>query len=493
MKLLDSIQKLGNRLPDPSVLFIFGTILVFILSMIISELDVTTTSAAGSEVIINNLLTSHGIWWFLSSMVDNFISFPPLGIVLVGMLGIGLAEKTGFLPALLKFITIRTHECLLTPMVMFLGILSSIALDAGYVVLIPLAASLYLTAGRSPLLGIAVAFAGVSAGFSANLFITALDPLLAGFTQLGAQIIEPSYVVAVTANWWFMIASTIVLTLTGWYVTEKIAAPLIANTPIIKIKENNKSEKNNNKALLFSFFAFIFLLIIFYLSVISENTPLFGKGENFDRWVEVTVPLLFIIFFIPGLIFGILSGKIKNSNDLAKILGDVLSTLGPYIVLAFFAAQFIAAFNYSGLGHLLAITGGEFLKNLDIENALLLSCFILMASIVNIFIGSSSAKYAFFAPVFVPMLMQIGISPELTQLSYRIGDSVTNVITPMNPYMIIILIEIKKYLKGSGLGTVISMMLPYTIYFLIVWLVLLLFWMHMGWPLGPGGNLSYQT
>ena len=183
---------------------------------------------------------------------------------------------------------------------------------------------------------------------------------------------------------------------------------------------------------------------------------------------------------------------INNSHDIAKILGQVLSKLGPYIVLAFFAAQFIATFNYSGLGHVLAITGGGFLKGLEIENSLLLSCFILMAVFINLFIGSSSAKYAFFAPVFVPMLMQIGISPELTQVSYRIGDSVSNVITPMNPYMIIILMEVKKYVRGSGLGTVIAMMLPYTISFLIAWLLLLLFWVEMSWPLGPGGALVYQ-
>ena len=494
MKILNTIEKLGNKLPDPSILFIFGTFFVFILSMVISNSDVSVTDISGNKIIINNLFSSHGIWWLLSTMVNNFITFPPLGIVLVGMLGIGLAEKTGFLPALLHSIITKVHKRMLTPMVMLLGILSSIALDAGYVVLIPLAAGLYLSAGRSPLLGIAVAFAGVSAGFSANFFITALDPLLAGFTQIGAQIVEPNYVVAVTANWWFMIASTIVLTLIGWGVSEKIIAPRLKNIATKKVEENHhhNSDKNNNKALLYSTLAFIFLLFIFFIATIFENFPLFGKGENFDRWIEVTIPLLFIIFFIPGLIFGVLTKTVKNSHDLAKILGDVLSGLGPYIVLAFFAAQFISAFNYSGLGNMLAISGGFFLKNLAIDNALLLTCFVLMTVAVNIFIGSSSAKYAFFAPVFVPMLMQIGISPELTQLSYRIGDSVSNVITPMNPYMIIILMEVKKYIKGSGLGTVVSMMLPYTISFLIIWLLLLFAWINMEWPLGPGGNLIYQ-
>ena len=491
MRILSLIEKSGNKLPDPSFLFMLGTLIVFLLSAIVSNIEYSITDPSGKNIIAKNLLSSDGIWWFLSTMIENFVLFPPLGIVLVGMFGIGLAEKTGFLPALLNFTITKIHRRMLTPLTILLGILSSIALDAGYVVLIPLAATVYITAGRSPLLGIAAAFAGVSAGFGANIFITALDPLLAGFTQIGARIVDPNYVVPVTANWWFMIASTIVLTLVGWYVTERIVAPRTKNIITKKI-ESNKSNRDENHALLYSAIITISLLIIFYLSTVIENAPLFGNGKHFAKWIEVTVPLLFIIFFIPGILYGILSKKIKNSHDVAKILGEVLSKLGPYIVLAFFAAQFIAAFNYSGLGNILAICGGEFLKNLGIENSILLSCFILMAVFINLFIGSSSAKYAFFAPVFVPMLMQIGISPELTQASYRIGDSVSNVITPMNPYMIIILIEVKKYIRGSGLGTVISMMLPYTISFLISWLFLLLLWVEMGWSLGPGSNLFYQ-
>ena len=490
MKLLSIIEKTGNKLPDPSVLFVFGTVLVFILSMIISGSEYSVVDPNGNKIVAKNLLSSNGIWWFLSTMVENFVLFPPLGIVLVGMLGIGLAEKTGFLPALLNFAVSNIHKRLLTPLTILLGILSSVALDAGYVVLIPIAATLYISVGRSPLLGIAAAFAGVSAGFSANIFITALDPLLAGFTQLGAQIIDPNYVVAVTGNWWFMIVSTMLLTIVGWYVTEKYVVP--ATKDIIVEKSNNRVPKNKNLPLLYSVITFVILLIIFYFLTVIENAPLYGDGKYFEKWIEVTVPLLFIIFFIPGLIYGILDKRIKNTHDITKILGEVLSNLGPYIVLAFFAAQFIAAFNHSDLGHILAIYGGNFLKNLGIENSILLSCFILMAVFINLFIGSSSAKYAFFAPVFVPMLMQIGISPELTQVSYRIGDSVSNVITPMSPYMIIILMEVKKYVRGSGLGTVISMMLPYTIFFLISWVFLLLFWIEMGWPLGPGGFLTYQ-
>jgi len=493
VKLLTFIEKTGNKLPDPATLFVIGTIIVFILSAIIASLGWTVIDPKGNTIDAFNLISSAGIWWLLSTMVNNFILFPPLGIVLVGMLGIGLSEKTGFLPALLQFAITHVNKRLLTPATMLLGILSSIALDAGYVVLIPIAAVLYIAAGRSPLTGIAVAFAGVSAGFSANLFITALDPLLAGFTQAGAQIIDADYQVAVTGNWWFMIVSTIVLTLTGWFVTERFVEPSIegvANQNLGNgIADLNSSEK---RALFYSISSGIVLLIVFYFAITLSSGPLFGTGKRFDRWIEVTVPLLFILFFIPGLLYGILIKKIQSDSDVTAILSDVIARLAPYIVMAFFAAQFIAAFNQSGLGQMLAIAGGQFLQGLMIHDAFLLSCFVLMAVVINLVIGSSSAKYAFFAPVFVPMLMQVGISPELTQAAYRVGDSVSNVITPMNPYMIIILMEVKKYVRGSGLGTVVAMMLPYTLAFLVVWLLLLIIWIATGLPLGPGGGLSYQ-
>jgi aminobenzoyl-glutamate transport protein len=493
MKFLSFIERTGNKLPDPATLFLVGIITITILSTIIANLGWSVVDSKGNTVVAFDLTSSEGAWWLLSTMVNNFISFPPLGIVLVAMLGIGLAEKTGFLPALLHFSITHVHQRLLTPATMFLGIISSVALDAGYVVLIPIAAALYIAAGRSPLTGIAVSFAGVSAGFGANLFITALDPLLAGFTQSGAQIIDADYQVAVTGNWWFMIISTIILTFVGWFVTERFVEPALEGVADQNLDDNyNKLNKTERRALLCSVLSVFILLIALFFAITSTNGPLFGGGKRYDRWIEATVPLLFILFFIPGLIYGSIAGTIKNDRDVASMLGEVMARLGPYIVLAFFAAQFIAAFNQSGIGQMLAIAGGQFLRQLMVQDALLLSCFVLMVVMINLVIGSSSAKYAFFAPVFVPMLMQVGISPELTQAAYRVGDSVSNVITPMNPYMIIIIIEVRKYVRGSGLGTVVAMMLPYTIAFLIVWLILLFVWVNTGLPLGPGGNLYYK-
>lgn len=495
MKILDQIERTGNKLPHPATLFLIGTAVIMALSQLAASFNWSVSSPITGVLTANSLISSDGIWWLLSHMVENFIRFPPLAIVLVGMLGIGMAERTGLLSAILRYVIVHTPSVLLTPVTMFLGIMSSVAVDAGYVVLPPIAAALYLAAGRSPLTGIAVAFAGVSAGFSANLFITALDPLLAGFTQSAATIIAPDYQVAVTANWWFMIASTIVLTLTGWLVTARWVEPMSSkyrtvevDTDVIDTYRATFELKGLRNALI----ALIVTLVIFVLYIKIPGAPLHGEGNRFARWIEVTVPLLFLVFVVPGIVFGISTKRIKNDKDAANIMGDTIADLGPYIVLAFFAAQFIESFKYSGLGEILAISGGQVLAAVQIPAPVLLSSFILLTMFANLFIGSASAKYAFLAPVFVPMLMLAGFSPELVQAAYRVGDSVSNVITPLNPYMIIILALVQKYVKGSGMGTLIAMMLPYTVVFGIVWGILLVGWLLLGFPLGPGGGLHFN-
>ncbi len=497
---LDWIERNGNRLPDPATLFLLGTIVIIALSGLIHWLDWSVSKPLlkqsleqAPEIIqARNLLSSDGIWWLLSNLVTNFIHFPPLGIVLVGMLGIGLAEKSGFIPALLTAVTQYIRPRYLSPAMVFLGIMSSLGLDAGYVVLPPLAALLYQSMGRSPLAGIAAVFAGVSAGFSANLFITGIDPLMAGLTQSAAQFLDPDYQVAVSANWWFMIVSTVLLTLAGWavsaiWVEPRLSAmdPSSSNAPVVL------QTTADVPALRHALIALCFSLLIYLLMIYLPGAPLAGQGKHFARWVETIVPVMLVLFFIPGLVFGISSGRIRNDRDIARMLGETLSALGPYIVLAFFAAQFIALFNYSHLGEMLAISGGEWLASLQIPHIMLIEMFILVVMLGNLMIGSASAKYAFFAPVFIPMFMQVGISPELTQAAYRVGDSVTNVITPLNPYMVIILAQVQLYARKAGLGTIVSLMLPYSLVFGIVWSLLILFWIMSGLALGPGGELHY--
>lgn len=490
---LSTIEQLGNRLPDPVYLFIIGTLVIVVGAelAVVSDWSVEKMRAQseGEVVFARSVLASDGAWWWLSHLVKNFIEFPPLGIVLVGMLGIGLAERSGLLPALIVSAGMAISEKYLVPAVIFLGIMSSLALDAGYVVLPPIAAVLFMSMGRSPLLGIAASFAGVSAGFGANLLITSIDPLLAGFTEAAAQLIVPDYKVAVTSNWWFMAVSTLVLTATGWLVTNIWVAPQVssaANVVAPYASESASLSKRQKRAMHLAMAVFVILIVLVLLAVNVPGAPLFGEGERFPRWIEATVPLLFILFVVPGAVYGFVAGTIRDSKELAAHMGKTMADLGPYIVLAFFAAQFIAVFKYTNLGEMTALAGGAWLASLHINVYVLLVMFILLACCANLLIGSMSAKYAFMAPVFVPMLMQAGVAPELAQVAYRIGDSVTNVITPLNPYMIIILAFMQRYHRQAGIGTLISLTLPYSIGFLLVWLVMLMLWVFLGIPLGAG-------
>ncbi len=538
--MLDRIERLGNALPDPATLFLLGALAVMGLSQLAVSLDwsveknvarevqVPVLDAAGNPVMdplsgraltvakldpatgdvarervavpvrAVSLLSSDGLYWAVSSLVNNFKNFPPLAIVLVGMLGIGLAERTGFIGALLKATLVGMPQALLTPTVFLVGVLSSVGLDAGYVVLPPVAMALYQQAGRSPLVGLAAVFAGISAGFSANLSITALDPLLAGLSESGARILDPDYAVAATANWWFMIASTFLLVAVGWAVTAFWVEPryhaksveeggALGGETEAEPALSDLERRGLRRAGLIALAALAVMLAATWI----PGAPLHGMAGRFPRWVSAIVPLVFLGFFLPGLVYGAVTGAIRSDKDVARILGETMAGMGPYIVLAFFAAQFIEYFRHSGLGEMLAITGGQALTRAQLPPTLLMAAFIGVVMMGNLFIGSMSAKYAFFAPVFVPMFMQVGISAELTQAAYRVGDSVSNVITPLNPYVVIILVFMRQYVPRAGIGTLVALMLPYTIVFGLTWTALLVLWMLSGVPLGPGGPLTY--
>ncbi|MFG0330226.1 MAG: AbgT family transporter [Phycisphaerales bacterium] len=579
--LLDLIEWIGNKLPDPSTLFLLGTILVMVLSHIAYVNDWSVQRQLPEPVMVEqigddgvarmapqrdpetnevliewvatdeinrakSLLTRDGLYWALSNLVDNFMGFAPLGVVLVGMLGIGVAERTGLLGACLKAIMLVVPEFLFTPTMVFAGIMSSMALDAGYVVLPPLAAALYKSVGRSPLVGIAAVFAGVSAGFNANLFITGLDPMLAELANTGTTVIDPNYFVNPACNWYFMIASTVVMTFVGWGVTAWFVerrfnqkspddgGPLPASAADLE-KQRLTPQEKRGLAVAGVTFLVVFGIVLAAIVIdgwalhtykapdtqdavppgvivelqtgdtipefaASANAPsyeddgrvFFDSAKGFDRWVEAIVPILFFLFITPAIAFGVYMKEIRNDKDLAKLLIDSMAYMAPIIVLAFFAAQFIEHFKYSGLDRMLALSGGQALGQAGLSPYTLIVAFIGVTILFNMFIGSMSAKYAMFAPIFIPMFMLVGISPELTQAAYRIGDSVSNVITPLNAYLVIILVFMQKYMPKSGMGTLISMMLPYTIVFTIVWTVMLMIWMALEIPLGPGGPLWYD-
>lgn len=447
----------------------------------------------GRVMFARSLLTSEGIYWLLASMEANFLGFAPLGVVL---LGIGPMERVGLISALLRAALSRVPGMLLTPAMIFLGIMSSLGSDAGYVVLPPLAALAYLAVGRSPLAGIAAVFAGVAAGFNANLLITSLEPLMSNLSQGAAQSIDADRAVAATATWYFMAVSTILLTFVGWattamFVEKRLAAkspedggpdPAHAST----LDGHGTLKPEESKGLLWAGVTFGIGLAFTALLVFWKGSPLYGSDGPFPRWVAVIVPLMFILTILPACVYGAVVGNIKSTKDAARTMVESMAGMAPIIVLAFFAGQFVAAFDESGLGRMLAFSGGEWLFNQQFGAGGLLIAFILVTMVFNLFVGSMSAKYALFAPIFVPMFMLIGIRPEMTQTAYRIGDSTTNIITPLNPYLVIVLMYVQKYAPKAGIGTLIAMMLPYTIAFTLLWMVMIVVWNASGIPLGVG-------
>lgn len=750
---LDGVEWLGNRLPDPAILFVILALFIMLVSHVatVSNWSVQpqrlvpvtepVLDASGAPVLdaagnpttqpvhddqgrpklelkpqgdpirAKSLLKGDGLYWALSSMVDNFVRFPPLGIVLVGMLGVGIAEKCGLIGAALKALMLAVPKKLVTPTVIFLGVMSSLGTDAGYIVLPPVAAALYKSIGRSPLAGIAAAFAGVAGGFNANLFVTSLDPLLAGLTGPAAQTIEPGYAVNPAANWYFMIGSTFMITLVGWFTADFVVERRLRSRspedggPVPPDASDIASQELTHREVKGLWAALAALVVVLgtfglmkvtprgplddvmrhpdmtpvkrgelilgaeragvlsiegpfdsalNLALISVHAPLDaemleglstskvrdalgtyprwhepiwggtardrevraalfrawldepttgipvktdgspvkrgeflsgllaqglygadgpldaesnasiirefvpytqlptesfdvgdvptflgdwgdlepyrradnreyarrihrykawlegpvqedpkrlltdaqrngapGTADHFARWAESIVPMLFFGFLIPGVAFGVVTRQFKRAGDVVQMMVGAMATMAPVIVLAFFAAQFIEYFKYSGLDRMLAYAGGTMLAKASLGPSALIVAFIAVTMLVNLLIASMSAKYSMFAPIFVPMLMLAGISPELTQCAYRIGDSVTNIITPLNSYLVIILAVVQRYAPKGGMGTIISMMMPFTITFMIAWMLLMLAWMALGLPLGPGAGLWY--
>lgn len=448
-----------------------------------------------------SLLSSQGLHWALSNLVKNFMAFAPLGVVLVGMLGIGVAERTGFLAALLKGFMMVVPPKYLTPAMLFMGVMSSMGIDAGYVVLPPLAAALYQSVGRSPLAGLAAVFAGVAAGFNANLLPTGLDPMLANLSTLGANVIDPSYQVAATCNWWFAIVSTFLITFVGWWVSVRFVEPRLATkspeeggpSPVTdELLAAQRLTSDESRAMKIALLWGAGLLGFFALCVNVEGWFLHGTAGPFRKWIGSIVPILFFMFVVPGTVYGVVLKKVKNDKDLAKLMNEAIAAMAPIVVLAFFAGQFIEHLKYSGMDKMIALYGGQILGQIDMPKAVLVVVFIGMTMAFNLFIGSMSAKYTMFAPIFIPMFMMVGISPELTQAAYRIGDSVSNSITPLNAYMVIILVFMQRFVPKGGMGTLISTMLPFSIAFGIMWTILIVIWMALGLPLGLEGPLEYD-
>lgn len=505
--MLSAIERVGNKLPHPATLFaIFagGTIL---LSGIVSAFDITVIHpGTREEVAPFSLLSVSGLHMILTRMVVNFTSFAPLGTVLVALLGIGVMESSGFMATALRKLVLSAPKQLLTFAIVFAGILSNTASEVGYVVLVPLGAMIFLAVGRNPIAGLAAAFAGVSGGYSANLLLGTIDPLLAGLSEEAAHIIDTSYQVNPAANYYFMFVSTFFIAVVGTWVTEKVVVPRLGPyRGDARPEELNDITPDENRGLRYAARTFYVLVLILLWSAIPVSGGIwdFVPGSGFLRdpvtgdllrspFMSGIVAMIFVIAAIIGIAYGIGAGTLKSNVDVINGMGKSMSTLGTYIVLVFFAAQFVAYFNWTNLGLIFAIKGAEGISAIGMGRIPLMISLVLISALINLIIGSASAKWAIMAPVFIPMFMLLGYSPEFTQLAYRVGDSVTNIISPMMSYFALIVAFMEKYDKNAGIGTIIATMLPYTVAFLLFWVVLLIIWILAGIPIGPGAELFYS-
>lgn len=497
---LAAIENLGNRLPDPALLFLYAMLIVWALSWVLADYAFSVPSLDGERSLtIDNQLAGTSLATFLANMVNNFTGFAPLGLVLVAMLGVGVAERTGFIGAGLRSLLAVTPSKLLTPMLLLIAIVSHTAADAGYVLVIPLGGIMFYAAGRHPLAGIACAFAGVSGGFSANFIPSGIDPLLQGFTQQAAQIIDPTREVNPLSNWMFTSVSSLFVIAVGWYVTDKIVEPRLRGAALtgedVTSEGMEPLSKVERKALFAALTAMGIGILLLAVAAYPADSPLRSTDGELTAFsapiMQSIVPLIFLLFIVPGIIYGYIAGTVRDHRDVIDGMTHSMSTMAYYLVMIFFCAQFTYAFRESNLGALLAVEGAQALKHLALPGGVTLIGIILLTALVNLLVGSASGKWALLAPILVPILMQVGLSPELTQAAYRVGDSSTNIITPLMPYFPLVVAYCQRWVKDSGVGTVTAMMLPFSLLLLAGWSLLLLAFWGLGIPLGLAASYVY--
>lgn len=509
-RMLDGVEWAGNRLPDPVALFVLALLMTWGMSWSLSEVQFTeidprtmAPDALGQPQVpkpirIINQLSGPSLTSFLTRMVKTFIEFPPLGVVLVALLGVGVAEHTGLVKAVIRALLAVTPARLLTPMLLFVAILSHSAGDTGYVLVIPLGGIIFATAGRHPIVGVVAAFAGVAGGFSASVLPSSLDPLLQGFTQSAAQILDPTRNVNPLCNYYFTSASAILIISVGWFITDCIVEPRLLGIPLDGDSANQPKLESLSRREVIALLGSLIVLascigVLIAAAMPVESSLRNKKHELFEHdspLMQAIIPLIFVLFLFPGTAYGYLAGTIRSHRDIVAGMTKSMSTMSYYLVLAFFAAQFTSAFKESNVGVLIAVKGAATLQSLNLPPQVTIVGIILISAFLDLIVGSASAKWALLGPIFVPMLMKVGIAPELTQAAYRVGDSCVNIITPLMPYFPLVVLYCQQYVKKSGIGTLISLMLPYSMTFMVTWIGLLLTFWSLGLPLGIGGAYS---
>lgn len=488
---LKKLEILGNKLPNPALLFLYLIAILAIISAVLAHMGVSAVHPSTHKAVqIQSLLSAEGLHWIMSDMIKNYINFPPLGMIMVLTLGIGLAEKVGLMDCAIKSSIHSIPKSCVTVAIVFISLMSHIASDAAIVVVPPIAAMLFYSIGRHPFAGFAASLAAIYSGFTANILIVTTDVLLSGISTQAAQIVDPKMVVTPVDNWYFMSFSVLYLTVITTLITEKFVEPRLGkytgNIEAISMEAPTKEQKQALKATGYAALAFVAVLLLLVVpqGAILRNPQTGGiLGSPLMKGI---VPLLFLFLLTLGLTFGIKSGTIKSADDVIKKMGEAMKGLSGFMVMAFAIAQFIAAFTWTNIATLLATSGAEFLKSVNMVGLPAFICFMLFAQFLGLFTASGSAVWALLSPVFVPMFMLLGFHPAFIQMAFRAGDGSLNTIGIVNPFLPLFLETMGKYKNNVGIGTYLSLMLPYAMSFLVMWYILFSFWYCMGWPSGPG-------
>lgn len=491
---LDAVEWAGNALPHPASLFIALSACVVLLSWLLHTMGTTVPHPmTGAPVTPVNLLSVEGMQRLVLNLVPNFTGFAPFGPVIVSLLGLSVAEQSGLLGAVVRLLAGATPSRWLTVGVVFTGAMSHTVGDVGYVLLLPLSAALFHTAGRHPVAGLAAAFMGVSGGFAANLLLSPTDVTLAGLTQEAARLVQPSYAVAPTASYFFLAASVALVTVTGTLVTATVVEPRLgAYAGDVTPEPPGALSPHERRGLRWALLVVVALVALVLWGLVPEGGFLQDpKRAGFIDSVFLRGLVFFIFAFglLPGLAYGIASGTIRRDHDLYRGMTTNMELVAGYVVMVFFIAQFIALFGWSNLGVIAAVKGAAVLRSLQLGPIPLLLALMAMTATIDLFVGSASAKWAVLGPVLVPMFMLLGYAPELTQTAYRVGDSLTNIVTPLSSNFPLVLMFLQRYEPRAGIGTLTATMLPYTLTNAVVWPIGLVLWVWLGLPTGPGAPL----
>ena len=460
-------------------------------------IDPVTDTIQTSTVTARSLLTTDGIRFIYTSVIPNFMGFTAVGLIIVAMIGVGVAEASGLIKALIRKLVAVSPSWAIAYILVFVGIMSSIAADAGYLVLIPLAGVAFLSIGRHPLAGLAAGFAAVAAAFTVNMLIKPLDAVLTEFTNDAIHLVNPSLSIDLTANVWFSIASVIVLTLVITFVTQRVIEPRLGKYEPGAAGQTGESDTDEADAaalgdeprgLKFAVIGLVGVLVLLGLLTIGPGAalrnPETGALIGNSPFMNGLIAVIMVLFLVTGAAYGFGARTMKNSTDVIKAMEKALAGLGSLLLLLFILSQFIAYFNYSNIGTIMAVSMADVLKTASVPPLVLLLGFIVVVAIIDMLITGAIAKWALFAPIFVPLLVQLGVAPESVLAAYRLADSPMNVVTPLNAYFALIVVFAQKYDKKAGVGTIISLMLPYVIAIFIIWTLLFVAWFLLGLPWG---------